>query len=69
MASLIGARALLACTLAVAAVALLGKIGRGAGAFLIGDQEGPVRMRESGRLFLGINDDSTTFSTTGARSG
>lgn len=39
------------------AAALLGKIGRGPGAFLIGDQEGPVPMRESGRLFLGINDD------------
>ena len=39
------------------AAALIGKVGRGANAFFIGDQEEPVRMRESGRLFLGINDD------------
>lgn len=25
--------------------------------FLIGEEEGPIRMRGSGRLFLGINDD------------
>jgi hypothetical protein len=39
------------------AAALIGRIGRGPDAFFIGDNEGPVRVRESGRLFLGINDD------------
>jgi hypothetical protein len=40
------------------AAALIGKIGAGNGdLFFIGDEKGPMRMRASGRLFLGINDD------------
>jgi hypothetical protein len=40
------------------AAALIGKIGSGAtDYFFIGDDRGAVRMRVSGRLFLGINDD------------
>jgi len=38
------------------AAALIGKIGN-QDPFFIGDEEGPIRMRESGRLYLGINDD------------
>ena len=36
--------------------ALIGRVGNSA-PFLIGDERGPIRMRESGRLSLGINDD------------
>ena len=36
--------------------ALIGRVG-GSAPFLIGDERGPIRMRESGRLVLGINDD------------
>ncbi|HEY7448491.1 MAG TPA: hypothetical protein VH702_10095 [Vicinamibacterales bacterium] len=36
--------------------ALIGKIGD-QDPFFIGDERGPVRMRQSGRLYLGINDD------------
>jgi len=36
--------------------ALIGKIGD-QDPFFIGDDQGPIRMRESGRLHLGINDD------------
>lgn len=40
------------------AAALIGKIGdRSTDYFFIGDDEGPLRMRGSGRLFLGVNDD------------
>lgn len=40
------------------AAALIGRIGADShDYFLIGDERGPVRMRASGRLFLGINDD------------
>ncbi len=39
------------------AAALIGRVGEGSGAFFIGDDTGPIRIRESGRLFLGINDD------------
>ncbi len=40
------------------AAALIGQIGDGGDApFFIGDSRGPIRMRESGRLYLGINDD------------
>ncbi len=35
--------------------ALIGRIGEDP--FFIGDGGGPVRMRQSGRLYLGINDD------------
>jgi len=36
--------------------ALIGRVG-GSEPFLIGDDRGPIRMRESGRLSLGVNDD------------
>jgi hypothetical protein len=36
--------------------ALIGRIGD-QDPFFIGDDQGPVRMRQSGRLYLGINDD------------
>lgn len=37
------------------AAALIGRIGNDM--FFIGDDTGPMRMREGGRLYLGINDD------------
>lgn len=40
------------------AAALIGKIGDDM--FFIGDEVGPMRMRSSGRLHLGINDDVLT---------
>lgn len=40
------------------AAALIGKIG--GDTFFIGDDTGPMRMRSSGRLYLGINDDVLT---------
>ncbi len=40
------------------AAALIGRIGDDM--FFIGDETGPVRMRSSGRLFLGVNDDVLT---------
>jgi hypothetical protein len=39
------------------AAALIGKIGDGEDPFFIGADQGAIRMRSSGRLFLGINDD------------
>ncbi len=39
------------------AAALIGKIGEDGDPFFIGDNPQPFRMRGSGRLFLGINDD------------
>ena len=43
------------------AAALIGKIGNSSNDyFFIGDDTGPVRMRSSGRLYLGINDDVLT---------
>lgn len=43
------------------AAALIGKIGDGSDdIFFIGDETGPMRMRASGRLYLGINDDVLT---------
>lgn len=42
------------------AAALIGKIGTGTDHFFIGDETGPVRMRSTGRLYLGINDDVLT---------
>ena len=36
--------------------ALIGRIGD-SGPFLIGSDRGPIRMRDSGRLSLGVNDD------------
>ena len=40
------------------AAALIGKIGNDM--FFIGDETGPVRIRTSGRLYLGVNDDVLT---------
>ena len=40
------------------AAALIGKIG--SDMFFIGDETGPVRVRASGRLYLGVNDDVLT---------
>lgn len=40
------------------AAALIGKIGTDM--FFIGDDTGPVRMRSTGRLYLGVNDDVLT---------
>jgi hypothetical protein len=43
------------------AAALIGKIGNDSGdPFFIGDDNGAVRLRGSGRLYLGINDDVLT---------
>jgi len=39
------------------AAALIGRVGDSNDVFFIGDDDGPIRMRSSGRLFLGINDD------------
>jgi hypothetical protein len=40
------------------AAALIGRIGSGQDLFFIGAELGPFRMRQSGRLYLGINDDT-----------
>jgi hypothetical protein len=37
--------------------ALIGKIGSGSDVFFIGKDDGAIRMRGSGRLYLGVNDD------------
>jgi hypothetical protein len=37
--------------------ALIGRIGEGRDIFFIGDDAGPIRAREEGRLYLGVNDD------------
>jgi len=39
------------------AAALIGRVGESNDVFFIGDDEGAIRMRSSGRLYLGINDD------------
>lgn len=39
------------------AAGLIGRIGNDADAFYIGNEQGPIRVRSSGRLYLGINDD------------
>jgi hypothetical protein len=40
------------------AAALIGKVGaRSSDFFFLGDAKGPIRVRASGRLFLGVNDD------------
>ena len=40
------------------AAALIGKVGNTSNDyFFIGDDRGPVRVRSSGRLYLGVNDD------------
>ena len=38
--------------------ALIGRVGDSKDYFLIGDNKGPIRMPSSGRLYLGVNDDS-----------
>jgi hypothetical protein len=40
------------------AAALIGKVGQAEDIFFIGGDTGPVRVRNSGRLYLGINDDA-----------
>ena len=39
------------------AAALIGRVGDGSDIFFIGDDAGAIRMRSSGRLYLGVNDD------------
>jgi hypothetical protein len=39
------------------AAALIGRVGDANDYFFIGDEKGPVRVRSSGRLYLGVNDD------------
>ncbi len=39
------------------AAALIGRVGDTNEYFFIGDETGPIRVRASGRLFLGVNDD------------
>ena len=39
------------------AAALIGRVGEHEDPFFIGADESPIRMRSSGRLFLGVNDD------------
>jgi hypothetical protein len=39
------------------AAALIGRIGENGDPFFIGDDRGGIRVRGSGRLYLGINDD------------
>lgn len=42
------------------AAALIGKVGPGEDYFFIGDDTGGIRVRNGGRLYLGINDDVLT---------
>ena len=39
------------------AAALIGRVGEAEEYFFIGDEKGAIRMRSSGRLYLGVNDD------------
>jgi hypothetical protein len=39
------------------AAGLVGRVGESSDIFFIGDDDGPIRMRASGRLYLGVNDD------------
>lgn len=39
------------------AAALIAKVGSGDDVFFVGGDEGPISVRQSGRLHLGINDD------------
>ena len=48
------------------AAALLGRIGEN-DMFFIGDQPGPFRVRSSGRLYLGLNDDVLTDNSGALR--
>jgi hypothetical protein len=48
------------------AAALIGRVGNG-DPFFIGDDQSPLRMRGSGRLYLGINDDVFADNTGSLR--
>ena len=39
------------------AAALIGKVGSGDDIFFIGDDTAAIRVRNAGRLYLGVNDD------------
>lgn len=39
------------------AAGLIGRVGESDDYFFIGDEKGPIRVRSSGRLYLGVNDD------------
>lgn len=39
------------------AAGLIGRVGNGSDFFFIGGEQGAIRVRSSGRLYLGINDD------------
>jgi hypothetical protein len=45
------------------AASLIGRVGDGNDVFFIGGDPGPFRVRGSGRLYLGINDDVFTDNT------
>jgi hypothetical protein len=45
------------------AAALVGKVGSGMDVFFIGGERGGIRVRNGGRLYLGINDDVLTDNT------
>jgi hypothetical protein len=49
------------------AAALIGRIGDGNDVFFIGGDAGPFRVRASGRLYLGVNDDVFTDNTGSLR--
>jgi hypothetical protein len=40
-----------------AGAALIGRVGQGQDVFFIGGEEGEIRVRNTGRLYLGVNDD------------
>ena len=42
---------------------LIGKVGDSSDLFYVGDESGAFRMRSSGKLFLGINDDGLQDNT------
>ena len=45
------------------AAALIGRVGVGDDYFLVGDDENAIKIRGSGRLYLGVNDDFLTDNT------
>jgi len=49
------------------AAALIGRVGERDEFFFIGADSGPFRVRESGRLYLGINDDVLTDNSGNLR--
>jgi hypothetical protein len=49
------------------AAALIGRIGDGSQIFFIGADSGPFRARDTGRLYLGINDDVLTDNSGNLR--